>query len=353
MDDCEMCQIWRERGAKFCSHCGKALDPVPQIGKKNDFDILHLFLLLTITVVVFIVVNNLVYCIVNFGGISADISSNLKVAVYVPLGIDDLVLTRLRGTAVSVIFALDLVIIGVCLAYAVYSFYRGYMNEQATGDTDYTEKTGLVGCSTILAVSLLLSVIYIMMTAVSGNAPDTSWMSSFTDFEMVFYLTRAGVIEEIMYRVFWIGVPMVVVALIVARNSRCWQFLLGGFGMSKAAFILLVVSSVLFGLAHLNGWGWSKVPDAALGGLLFGYIYIQYGLYASILAHCANDVMSTIGYTIGTGVHSLALLGLLFLGLVTLISWFIKPNMDAVDIRRMKDYPDKLEVNLLDQWKRY
>ncbi|MBQ2486227.1 MAG: hypothetical protein II518_04115, partial [Candidatus Methanomethylophilus sp.] len=120
MDDCEMCQMWRERGAKFCSHCGKALDPVPPVGKKNDFDILHLFLLLTITVVLFIVVNNLAYCIVNFGGISADISSNLSVAVYVPLGIDDLILTYLRGTAVSVIFALDLVIIGVCLAYAVY-----------------------------------------------------------------------------------------------------------------------------------------------------------------------------------------------------------------------------------------
>ena len=353
MDDCEMCQMWRERGAKFCSHCGKALDSVPRIEKKNDFNILHLFLLLTITVVLFIVVNNLVYCIVNFGGISADITTLHPVPIYIPLGMDDILLAQLHGSIVSVLFALDLIIIGVCLTYAAYSFYRGYMNEQATGDTDCTEKTGLVGCSTILAVSLLLSIIYIMMTAVSGNPPDASWMSFYTDFEMVFRLTRAGVNEELMYRVFWIGVPMVVVALIVARNSRCWQFLLGGFGMSKTAFVLVVVSSFLFGLAHLNGWGWSKVPDAMLGGILFGYIYVQYGLYASILAHCANDVMSTIGYTVGAGVQSLALLGLLFLGLVTLISWFIKPNMDAVDIRRMKNFPDKLEVNLLDQWKRY
>ena len=123
--------------------------------------------------------------------------------------------------------------------------------------------------------------------------------------------------------------------------------------MSKAAFILIVVSSVLFGLAHFDGWGWSKVPDAALGGLLFAYIYVQYGLYASILAHCANDVLTTVTYTVGAGVESMALLGFLGLGFVTIIYWFLKPNMDAVDVRKMKNFPDKLEVNLLDQWKRY
>ena len=352
MDDCEMCQMWRAKGARFCSHCGKALEPVPPAGK-NDVGLIHVFLLLSVTLVSFIVINNLAYCIVNFMGIADDISKNLAVSVYIPLGMNDIVLTRIRGTALTALFALDLVILGLAMAYAIYSFYKGYENEMATGDPDCTEKSGLVGCSSILAVSLFLSMAYIMFTAVAGQMPDTSWTSSYTTYELVFRLTRAGVIEEIMYRVFWIGVPMLILALIVARNKRCWQFLLGGFGMSKAAFVLLIISSVLFGLAHLSGWGWSKVPDAALGGLLFGYIYIQYGLYASMLAHCATDVIYTVGYTVGTGIQSLAILGMIFLGIVTLIGWLIKPNMDAVDFRKMKTFPEKLEVSILDMWKRY
>jgi len=351
MDDCEMCQMWRERGAKYCSHCGKYLGDMTPV-KKNDTGLLHLLVLLTVTIVVFVVVNNLVYCIVNFGGIADDIS-NLRISVYIPYGINDLVLTRVGGSALIAVFAADLVIIGLCLAYALYSFYRGYENEKATGNPDCTEKTGLTGCSSILAVSLLLSIIYLMATAATNNTPSTDWMSDFTRFEMVFQLTRAGVIEELMYRVLWIGLPMMIIVLVVVRDKRCWQYLLGGFGMSKATFILIVVSSILFGLAHFDGWGWSKVPDAALGGLLFAYIYVQYGLYASILAHCANDVLTTVAYTVGAGVESMALLGFLGLGFVTIIYWFLKPNMDAVDVRKMKNFPDKLEVNLLDQWKRY
>jgi len=67
----------------------------------------------------------------------------------------------------------------------------------------------------------------------------------------------------------------------------------GGFKFGAVETILVIASSVIFGVAHwIGGWPAWKVPDAAVAGLAFGYLFLKYGLPSAILMHFINDYLS-------------------------------------------------------------
>jgi len=82
-------------------------------------------------------------------------------------------------------------------------------------------------------------------------------------------------------------------------------------GISPVEWILIVLTSLGFGLAHfLSGSGWDvgKVSTAFLAGLVFAIMYVSYGAYADILLHWYFnyyfDVLSYAGAAYG-GVFNL------------------------------------------------
>ncbi len=363
--------MWRERGAKFCGNCGKSLSDAPSIivsdrptatvftaGTDPEMkgpstpSILRLSVIICVMVVTLIVANNTFLSVAFFDRIVDDCSV-LLFSFSLSYGFGDITLFKYHDVGVAVALALCLIVQGLFLAYALHRFFKALNREKTQADGCCVEHAGLSATSSALAVSLVLSMIILGLTAVSGNAADASWMSKYTDLQMIFMLTKAGLEEEIILRLVWIGIPMMIIAIAVNKDRRSWQYLMGGFGMSKVAFILIVFSSILFGLAHLNGWGWGKVPSAAIGGLIFGYLYVEYGLYASVLAHTANDTISTLIYSFGQGVEVLAMLLLLILGFVILIYWIFKISGLKKEVVGMPLFPRKLENNLLEQWGRH
>lgn len=59
-------------------------------------------------------------------------------------------------------------------------------------------------------------------------------------------------------------------------------------GISPVEWILILLTSVIFGLAHFlagSGWEVGKISTAFLAGLVFGIVFVAYGAYASILLH--------------------------------------------------------------------
>jgi membrane protease YdiL (CAAX protease family) len=59
-------------------------------------------------------------------------------------------------------------------------------------------------------------------------------------------------------------------------------------GISVPEWILILVTSLYFGLAHLlagGGWEIGKVSTAFLAGFMLAIVYVTYGAYASILLH--------------------------------------------------------------------
>jgi len=68
-------------------------------------------------------------------------------------------------------------------------------------------------------------------------------------------------------------------------------------GISILEWILILVTSVAFGLAHFllgGGWEAGKVSTALLAGLVFGIMFVAYGAYAAILLHWFFDYYFTI-----------------------------------------------------------
>ncbi len=159
----------------------------------------------------------------------------------------------------------------------------------------------------ILGATLLATIILDLFQT-SAGVP--SGGLSGDPYGLLVSFTLAPLIEEVGFRFFLIGVPLVFVMLLTRssvtrmlkalwRPSSAWEGVSGGGPEVYSAptlrvlvYFLIVLSSILFGLAHfLSGAGWDigKVSEAALDGVALAYLYVRYGLHASIIFHWAVD----------------------------------------------------------------
>ncbi len=340
-DGCDQCDMWRRKGALYCPVCGRCLEPTKR-------PIIDTLILLGVTAVAFIILANTLYMVLNFASICGEFGG---IYARLSFGLWDFDLWTYRGIWIDIYIAALVVIEAACLAYGIWRIWT--VLKEKPSDYHAQATTGIATATAALAVSLLVSVVGVLISSLVDQVPSTDWLDNYSTYELAFLFTQAGFSEEMMYRVLYIGVPMTVIALILRRDKRSWQYLFGGFGISRTAAILIIISSVLFGLAHYDGWGWSKVPLALAGGLLFGYVYSEYGLYACIIMHTANDVMSSIGYLGLPFLTVIAEFSLIGLGVLVLIHWALHPNRKLLDVKNMENFPQKLEMNLKEQWERH
>lgn len=349
-DECPDCAAWQASGAHFCPRCGRALNPVPRPPSK--YPILHGFALATAVIFLVLAVCELLSLLLQLGGL-LEACNQIRYSIGVYIGTLDWRILRVSGLGLQIILVAAIAVEAFCLLFALRRFLEGIQRGKRTGSDDPSERNGLTATAGALSVSLFLGIGLLLLAAALGSAADSSWMDDYTHEQLSVMLCLAGVFEELEDRVVLIGIPLMLIALLYRRDRRAWQYLLGGCGMNRTAAVLIAVSALLFGLSHLNGWGWGKVPDAVLGGLLFGYIYVQYGLYASILMHTVNDLISVAGWflfgTAGAVLFEFALLGL---GLIILVYWIVKPRRDVVDLRHMATFPAKCTEGVLAWWKR-
>jgi membrane protease YdiL (CAAX protease family) len=130
-------------------------------------------------------------------------------------------------------------------------------------------------------------------------------------------VSLAPLTEEFAFRITSIGIPLGILLLVLFRNDprisglkkKLWLVLLAmysperakvslgyrniaaqGFprGITRIEWLLILLTSLAFGLAHyLSGGGWEigKVSTAFLAGFVFAIMYVAYGAYADILLH--------------------------------------------------------------------
>jgi len=119
---------------------------------------------------------------------------------------------------------------------------------------------------------------------VTTRTPDFSSLSIWT---FIYNLTSAAVYEEIISRILLIGVPLYIIHHVTKRvKTPKYRYLLGGdFDLNKVTIILIIFSSITFGLAHAPGWDYWKVLPTVVSGIALGYLFVVKGVYASILLH--------------------------------------------------------------------
>ena len=267
--------------------------PPPQQGRSTPqvraiFKLLASFVMLSLIVWVLFA---FVSMIVGVGIVAPDIQDHqledFRFFVAVPYL---LFFGSLSGTGLLVYYLFLVAAISASLAWVVISSAKGYFKELSMKAKPREHSALFEICALMFATLFLNFVIIIVTGAANETTPGTQ-----TDAEMLFSLANASVWEEIAVRVLLIGVPLLFVDLVRRNTRKDWYayFLGGKFKIGIPEIALIVFSAVMFGVAHyLGGWGEWKIPAAGIAGLAFGYLYLKFGIAASITLHFTFDYLS-------------------------------------------------------------
>lgn len=121
-------------------------------------------------------------------------------------------------------------------------------------------------------------------------------------------VTVAPVIEEIGFRIILIGIPLFLFYSHKASVKHFFKSLWNPFANlpisnSKKAIAIIVIVGVFFGVSHIisDQWSEGKFAQAAMSGIIIGWVYYRYGFVASVLIHWAtNYVIFSYGYLVST-----------------------------------------------------
>lgn len=140
---------------------------------------------------------------------------------------------------------------------------------------------------------MFFSFIYVIILYFFGINTDVP--ESLTDsdlWELIYGLTRASVYEELVVRLLFIGIPLLFIDYCRKRKKPLKNYFFGGgFELNISAVFLIVFSSVIFGLAHLPGWGAWKIIPTVVGGFAFGYLFLIKGIHTAIILHFIIDYL--------------------------------------------------------------
>jgi len=121
--------------------------------------------------------------------------------------------------------------------------------------------------------------------------------TSSNDLVRFFQIGMSPLTEEVGFRILLIGVPL----FLMYSHSASWKtFVKSLWRPSKYLSIsdykkpmtLIITIGLLFGVAHIiSGTPWSpgKVTQAAMAGIIIGWVYVRYGLAPAILVHWATN----------------------------------------------------------------
>lgn len=163
-----------------------------------------------------------------------------------------------------------------------------------------SEDNALILILKLFMVSLFVNVAYIILTytILGEGVEEPVFLKKMSFWVRLFSLARASVYEEFVSRILLIGLPLYFCHRYLKRKEpssspRIRNYLFGGrIEMDGFAIFFLLLSSILFGMAHLSGWNIYKVFPSAVAGILMGYLFLKKGVASSILLHFLVNYMS-------------------------------------------------------------
>lgn len=299
--ECPLCSS--EMTGSRCPNCGYTVATKRTADKKGITRKLKA-LVTTIALVLF-----LGYLVLNTGLLllSTDLiypetlNSGTILFILIPFGLR---ITELTGYAFAIYYLF--LVVSILLSYAMI-FYTGwdglvsYIKSVLDGKFDQLEKnysetsSPILRLATVFAALIFISYLYVILLEFTGRGIETP--GQFLEMPLwrrIFSLTEAAVWEEIIVRVAYIGLPMVIYAAVKGRK-KLRKYPLGGFGFEdRFSVILVIISTIIFAMAHLPGWNWDplKVIQVLPAGIFFGYLFVKDGLHSAILVHFVWDFLS-------------------------------------------------------------
>ncbi|MBI0584823.1 MAG: CPBP family intramembrane metalloprotease [Methanomassiliicoccus sp.] len=174
--------------------------------------------------------------------------------------------------------------------------------------------------ATIFFAILTFNIAYYFIIELFGVSPTTPSFETRELWQIIYGYALASVWEEVVSRILLIGVPLLVIDALVRqwrpqqKMKKLSQYILGGgFDIGRKEAVLLVISSVMFGAAHVFNWDLFKIFPAAVAGLAFGYLFLKLGVYAAIMLHFTFDFLTVPMEVWSDGLAVTGIIGLLIL----------------------------------------
>jgi len=231
----------------------------------------------------------------------------------VPVG-----LFLLSGIALQAYYTLLLAAMAASVIYIIYKAVGPLAGLIRDKDAEPVKNTALFEMTVLFAALYAIEIAFILIINAAGIVTE----SPIDDVDLItlmYSLLNASVWEEVVSRILLIGVPMLVIALAQGnRETKLWKYLTGGFGMSRGVLLFIFFSAAMFGLAHVPGWAPWKFFSTFLFGLIAGYLFVKYGVYATIAMHFLTNYLMSSEWMFGDGgmvVLGLVLLAVMFLGI--------------------------------------
>ena len=340
---CEHCGDSRARGFRFCRMCGEYLGEPYGKGygsKGNDIGIaMKIGLLITLICSVLLLIGIFVAFYKSgyvFGNLADAVDSMVILLPY------PVTFAHISGAVLQLYYVLLLITVLVSLVLVFRKAYGPLVTLVKKKDTEPMKNTALFELSVLFSVIYAVSIFFLVVLAASGTVVEDPFKDEEPWVEIFAYL-EASVWEEVVSRIFLIGVPMFILCVLFKgrtgtlcepfedrwsaedvvvpdgaagkKEFKWWNYLLGGTGLNYATVILIVFSSMIFGLAHIPLWGVWKSFQTFIMGLIFGYIFAKYGVYATITLHFLADYLSSISWIsepliLIPGLATFALMGL-------------------------------------------
>jgi len=352
---CEHCEDSAERGFRFCRMCGEYLGEPGRkgFGGKNIGIVMKVGLLITLICSVLLLMGIFVaflksgYVFENL----ADATNSLVILLPYPVAF-----AHISGAALQFYYVLLLITVLVSLILVFCKSYKPFVMLVNEKNAEPMKKTALFELSVLFAVMYSISFIFIIILTASGTTVNDPF-EGYEPWVEIFTYLEASVWEEVVSRIMLIGVPMFILGVLLKgrtgtlcepfdemwsepegtavasdgvtenfadstgdgnggkKGIRWWNYLLGGTGLNYAALVLIVFSSMIFGLAHIPLWGVWKSFQTFIMGLIFGYVFTKYGVHAAIALHFLADYLSSISWVsepliLIPGLATFALMGL-------------------------------------------
>ncbi len=246
-------------------------------------------------------------------------SDYIFVVLLVPIGIIEV--SGYSLTAFYLFLIVTLLLSLVALFYTGIKDLFSYFKEVLGGKFDKVKENDRLGSPFLRLVSiftalLFITYIYLIALQMVGITPASPGLEELPLWQRIYSLTRAVVWEEIVVRVAFIGVPMALYALVKGKKGLR-RYLLGGFGFdNRLPVIFVLISSLMFAMAHLPGWDIYKMLPTFVAGLAFGYLFVKDGLHSAIMLHFFWNFMSVPDMLMDIGNYDLYIMFLILFWMV-------------------------------------
>ena len=334
--DCSRCEEYRRQGAMFCPVCGNQISDSYhpyRAPRKHPLGFILVAGLVAAVQGLLIMLVEVFTGWVKYGYMSDAIEGKQYPIYIVTPHLQDLF--NINDTWMRIVYILEIITVTFCLGLMLYQAYRRFTGSD--NDPNVLKDTATYEVPVLTGLMIFFETFIMVFMRLMGFDFGSTSIDD-TGAEM-FALLHASVYEELLCRLLMLGLPSLVVALVLKRkDSPKWKYLLGGAKYEHWMLIFVVFSSTMFGLAHLDNWDtWKFFPTFAFG-ILAGYLFLKYGIFATISMHFINDFLLAGQWLSGS--QAMLVLGILAVGFCALpciVDYVRKIRRFVSEIRPVKE----------------